>query len=95
MYAEAMNNFRRSDRVRMTLEASLVNGDKVLDTQTINISDTGVLLKAPVDKSVKFSAGELMQLHIHGFISKKSGKTSVFPVLFVREDEDAIALEFL
>lgn len=95
MIAKLKQTFRRASRERLSLSARLIRGEKVLETETINISDTGVLLKKPKKNADIFMIGEYMQLHIDGYIKSHSPKTSVFPVVFVRKENNTIALEFI
>ncbi|MRX27667.1 PilZ domain-containing protein [Kangiella sp. HZ709] len=95
MNIEASTSHRRSSRQRLTLPAKLTKGDLVLDTRTVDISDTGVLLEKPKSFSNMFIVGEFLQLHIEGLIKQSQPKTSTFSVIYVRSEQDTIALEFI
>ncbi len=89
MYKKIFEFFQNSDNSFKGAKVSLVQGDSVIDTKTLEVSNSKILLKKPKRKPFIFSDGDLMQLHI------QRKDSTVYPVKLVSNEQNTLAFELL
>ncbi len=85
-------------RVSVTLKAMIKKEDgHFIPTQTLNISEGGVLLKHPA--GVELSTDGSIQVHISGIISdlnpQQIGNKSIYTMKLIRQTAEYLGLQFL
>lgn len=85
---------RKTGRKQVNLKALLIKGDIEFKTETINVSEHGVLLKKPKALSDTLLINERLQIQIFGF-KKDTSDTDIHEAILVRTSLDTLALEFI
>lgn len=89
-----MEDTRRFHRVTVHLPVAVRQQDsKVFLTESLDISEGGVLIRAHEDCGL--SAGDMVKVHIDGILGEDQSKMVLHPMKVSRIDSKVIALEFV
>lgn len=85
---------RRFYRVAIHLPIAIrqQNSD-VLISESLDISEGGVLVKNSTDHKLK--SGDTVKVHIEGILGEDQDQMVLHPMRIIRVEEDTIALEFI
>ncbi|NVK21874.1 MAG: PilZ domain-containing protein [Kangiellaceae bacterium] len=90
-----MKDERQGARAKIALPTTLIKGQHAYISETIDISESGVLIKKQPDLDFRLKVGDQVKAHIHGLMVASESKTMILTMQISRVEEQSIALTFV